>query len=302
MRVGRAFSPRRLEAVDDPYSKNKKNKTRVEHRITPLDNKLKQAAFSSVSILMRPIARILLRCGVTWKEVAELIKLIYVDVATADYGKHGRPANASRVAILTGLSRRDVKRARDALEEGSGAALEPLTRINHASRVLSGWFQDQDFLDGKGAPRLLPLAGERGFAGLTKRYAPDIPSTAMLKELKSVGAVTATAAGRLRVKMRYYAPAAPDEAAVLRAGSVLEDIGHTVTENLLREETHARFEGRATNVHVPRAARKAFREFMEVRGMEFLEDVDHWLSEHEAKRPDDKTGRLGIGVYLIQDD
>ena len=83
---------------------------------------------------MRPIARILLRCGVTWKELAELVKLVYVDVATTDYGKHGRPANASRVAILTGLSRRDVKRARDAIEAGA-EALDPMRKINHASRA-----------------------------------------------------------------------------------------------------------------------------------------------------------------------
>lgn len=250
---------------------------------------------------MRPIARILLRCGVTWKELAELVKLIYVEVATTDYGKHGRPANASRVAILTGLSRRDVRRARDAIEAGA-EALDPMRKINHASRVLSAWFQDPDFLDAKGSPRVLPAKGERGFAGLAKRYAPDIPCTAMLKELKAVGAVTETSGGRLRVRMRYYAPAAPDEQAVLRAASVLEDAGNTVAANLFLEEPQTRFEGRATNVHVPRSARRAFREFIEARGMEFLEDVDRWLSEHETTKPDDKTNRLGIGVYFIQDD
>jgi hypothetical protein len=267
-----------------------------------VEDKRRQAAFSAFSVLMRPLARILLRCGVTSKEIAELLKVVYVDVATRDYGKRGRPANASRVAILTGLSRRDVKRARDRIAGTAPDALAPIAKINHASRVLSGWFQDSAFVDAKGRPRLLERSGERGFEGLVKRYAQDIPSTAMLKELKAVGALAVTPQGRLRAKMRYYSPAAPDDEAVLRSGSVVADLGATVAENLLRVEQRTRFEGRATNARVSRGARRAFREYVEARGMEFLEDVDRWLSRHEASSPDDKVLRLGIGVYQIQDD
>jgi len=265
-------------------------------------DKLRLAAVSAFAVAMRPLARILLRCGVTWKEIAELLKVVYVDVASEDYAKRGRPANASRVAILTGLSRREVRRARDRLANAAPDALAPLAKINHASRVLTGWFQDPDFVDAKGKPRLLELAGERGFEGLTKRYAQDIPSTAMLKELKAVGAVATTPRGRLRAKMRYYSPATPDDGAVLRSGSVLEDLGATVAENLLRAEERTRFEGRATNTKIARGARRKFRDYIESRGMAFLEDVDRWLSRHESTDPKEKSVRLGIGVYQIQDD
>jgi hypothetical protein len=266
------------------------------------EGKLRQAAFAAFAVLMRPLARILLRCGVTWKEIADVLKVVYVDVATKDYGKRGRPANASRVSILTGLSRRDVKRARDRLATSSPDALAPLAKINHASRVLSGWFQDPEFLDAKGNPRPLEPTGERGFAGLTKRYAQDIPSTAMLKELKAVGAVAVTRHGKLRAKMRYYSPAAPAEEAVLRSGSVLADLGTTVAENLFRAEPRTRFEGRTTNARIARSARRPFRDYVEARGMEFLEDIDRWLSRHESSDTDAKSIRLGMGVYQIQDD
>ncbi len=268
----------------------------------PTAHRLRQAAFSAFAVAVRPLVRILLRCGVTWKEIAELLKAVYVDVASADYGKRGRPANASRVAILTGLSRRDVKRARDRLASAAPDTLAPIAKINHASRVLTGWFQDPDFLDAKGKPRLLELAGERGFEALTKRYAQDIPCTALLKELKSVGAVAATPRGRLRAKMRYYSPAAPAEEAVLRSGSVLEDLGATVAKNLVRGEERTRFEGRATNAKIARGAQHKFRDYIESRGMAFLEDVDRWLSQHESTDRRDKSVRLGIGVYQIQDD
>ena len=64
----------------------------------------------------------------------------------------------------------------------------------------------------------------------------------------------------------------------------------------------SRFERRATNFKVRRGLRRAFHEYLEHHGMAFLEDADRWLSEHEAKHSDDKTDRLGVGVYLIADD
>jgi hypothetical protein len=265
---------------------------------------LKQAAFASSRLLLRPVVRLLLRCGVTWKELAELCKLVYVEVAAADFGKRGRPTNASRIAILTGLSRREVKRAKELLSEHGAAGFMTIERINHASSVLSGWYQDAEFCNVKsGKPRLLPFDGEGGFAALAKRYAPDIPATAMLKELKGVGAIRITPEGRIRALARYFMPVSLDPDAVVRAGSVLRDVAHNVTYNQLRAESErSRFEGRATNVRVRRVARKAFAEFIEKRGMEFLEDVDSWLSKHEAKKSGEKTDRVGVGVYLIMDD
>lgn len=260
---------------------------------------LKESAFSAFRLLMRPIASLMLCCGVTWKELAELMKLVYVEAASEEYGKHGRPTNASRVAILTGLSRREVKRVRDILAEADPA---PLEKINHASRVLSGWYQDPEFLDARGAPRLLEVAGTRGFEGLMKRYAPDIPVTAMLKELEQVGSVSRTPAGRIRAKSRFYMPTAMDSESILRTGSVVHDIARTIAHNLIRVDKPRRLEGRATNLRVKRSAMGPFRDYLEDRGVALLEDADCWLSDHEATDPDEKTVRLGAGVYLILDD
>jgi hypothetical protein len=263
---------------------------------------LKQAAFTAFAMLMRPIARLLLRCGVTWKELAELLKIVYVDVATQDYGKHGRPANASRVAILTGLSRREVARVRRVARQQAQGSFAPLARINHATRVLSGWHQDPDFVDAKGRPRLLPPQGRAGFELLVKRYAPDIPPTAMLKELTRVGAVRETPAGKLRVMTRYFVPAGLENDAVVRTGSVIKDLADTITHNQLREDRLPRFERRATNLHVKPSARAAFRTYIESKGMTLLEEADAWLSAHEVGSGEERSTRLGVGVYLIMDE
>jgi len=70
--------------------------------------------------MLRPIVRLLLKNGVMWKEFAEVSKNVYVDVAGSEYGISGRQTNASRVSILTGLSRREVKRQRHLREGDAG--------------------------------------------------------------------------------------------------------------------------------------------------------------------------------------
>src|SRR5437868_8062907 len=62
---------------------------------------------------LKPLVHVLVRCGVTWKDFAELAKSAYVEVATQQFGKRGRPTNVSRTAVLTGLARREVRRQRE---------------------------------------------------------------------------------------------------------------------------------------------------------------------------------------------
>ncbi len=260
----------------------------------------KSTALGALRLMFRPVARIMLRAGVNWREIADVLKATYVEVASEDYGIRGRPTNISRVAILTGLTRKEVRRLRDLLEDASP---EVFSRMNYATRVLSGWFQDEEFLDREGKPAALPATGESGsFESLCHKYSGDVAATTMLKELKHVGAVVENEAGLLTVRMRTYMPAMMDPERMLSSGSVLEDMGYTVAYNLDRSESDAgRFERRATNTRMPAKSVPEFREFIEIEGQAFLERVDAWLSEHELKDGDDsKSIRLGLGAYWIE--
>ena len=250
---------------------------------------------------LRPVARWLLRSGITWKEFAELSRAVFVATATDEFGIRGRPTNVSRVALLTGLSRRDVRKARlaDVAADTAEAADDAL---NHASRVMTGWHRDAEFLDAAGRPLDLPMSGEgASLESLLRRYAGDIPATALEKELLRSHTVERMADGRYRALRRYYMPSPMDGLAVERSGSVLADLVATVEHNLAsagREPT--RFEGRAQNRRIDPRHLPAWRAFMEREAQGFLERVDEWLSTHEAAG--DGTGiRLGAGVYAIHE-
>jgi hypothetical protein len=127
---------------------------------------------------LRPIARWLLKSGVTWKEFAELSRIVFVDVAATEFGLRGRPTNVSRIALLTGMTRREVRRYRESAVATPVADSRAEDDLNHASRVLAGWHLDAEFIDELGRPRVLDAGGDGAtFAQLVRRYAGDIPAT-----------------------------------------------------------------------------------------------------------------------------
>ena len=249
-------------------------------------------------LMLRPVVRMLLGHGILWKEFAELGKRVYVEVAGEDYGIAGRPTNASRVAILTGLTRREVKRQRDLI----AASEEPgPDRMGAATRLLSGWHQDPEFTDAGGRPLALERDGAgRSFAGLHERYGGDIPSVALLKELVQSGAVEQDESGRYRAVRRYYMPGPGEPEAIARSGDVVADLGRTVAWNLGRREGQAsRFEGRATETGIPEKRVPEFRSLLEEHAQGFLELADAWLTAHRDQSGQ-RTTRLGVGVYMIE--
>ncbi len=231
-----------------------------------------------------------------------MARTVFVTVATEEFGVRGRPTNVSRVALLTGLSRRDVRRARAA--DAGGRERNSEESLNHASRVLSGWHLDAEFLDERGQPRELPDDGPGpSFQSLLRRYAGDIPTTALVKELLRSGSIERLDDGGYRVLRRYYMPRAMNAEAIERAGHVLSDLATTVEFNLSRRSADpSRFEGRAQNGRVDVRQMPAFRAFLEREAEGFLERVDDWLSTHEVD-PADRAAvalRVGAGVYAIQ--
>jgi hypothetical protein len=251
-----------------------------------------------------PVIRFLLKHGVTWSEFGELSKEAYVQVARDDYGIQGRPTNNSRVAMMTGLSRREVARVRDLLLEGE--QMSETLEGNQISRVLTGWHVDTEFTDSDGRPKDLPATGTSGsLSSLFRSYAGDLPHGALRKEMQQRGLIEEVSIGEFRVLKRDYVYSEVDPEIVRRMGVALHDHAATLEHNLNEDrQFEPRFEAIADNSKLSPRAVRTFQKLVESRGLAFLEEMDGWLSEHEIDNtPDTDTRpvRLGVGVYLIYD-
>ncbi len=245
---------------------------------------------------MRPIVRFLLRQGMLWRDFAELAKETYVEIARAEYGIDGRPTNNSRVAMLTGLSRREVARVRDVLLDIVPQEAERAG--NRMARILTGWFTDPEFTAPDGTPQnLSPVT----FEVLLKCYAGDLPHTAVKKEMLKHGLIEELDGGYLRVLQRDFVYSSLDPEIIRQMGIALHDHAATLDHNLDEERQGSpRFERLADNTRIPVDVIDEFHDFVEARGLEFLKEIDTWLSDHQSDGQEATTVRLGAGAYLIQ--
>jgi len=269
-----------------------------------MSDEVKQGLLDAYSHLMRPLVRILIRNGVAFGELAEAVKRVYVDTAADDFSLDSRKTSRSRVAILTGLTRKDVKRILDAKESDQ---IPPFVGVHRAARVLEGWHQDPDFTGPYGIPLELEFEGELiCFSELVRRYSGDMPARAMLEELKRVKAVEETASGELKVLSRYYISSQLDPKNAKYFGDVVHDLAATLEHNFdIERGASPRFERWVTNDRLDQIGIARFHAMVTQLGQQFLERLDNWLSSNEisddAAAAAANTKRIRVGVYFYED-
>jgi hypothetical protein len=263
--------------------------------------------------LLNPLIRILIRNGVTSTEMEVLIRQVFVDAATGDeFQLPGRRLSDTRVAILTGLSRKEVHRLRNETD-----SVKFGTNFSRVSRVIAGWNQDPDFTGPYGLPLAIPFEDDPGidapsFVELVKRHSGDMAPRAMLDELLRIGLAELDDDGLIRSTGRTYIPSQLDPAAIERLGRVMARISDTVDYNnrvespqLRRLERHVE-----TDVGLTEEQYQQFNVYLKQKCQELLETLDNWLAMQEDRigtnrRPErlpKKKIMTGVGIYHYVDE
>src|SRR6185369_29201 len=162
--------------------------------------------------------QVCLRHGVSYPEVAELAKRAMIDVARREFTIPGRKQSASRIAVLTGLHRKEIARTL-AVEPPKDSASR--RRVAYAARVIAGWRRSKRYADARGRPSALTFDGPSpSFLDLVKQFGGgDVPGRAVLDELARVGAVSRLKDGRIKLTAAAYVPAKASTESISILGS-----------------------------------------------------------------------------------
>ena len=262
-----------------------------------------QPLIAALAVLLRPLVRILLRHGLPCDVLSTVARQVYVRVATEEFALPGKKQTTSRVSILTGLPRKEVRRI---LTTPVAEDQEAADRYNRAARVLAGWLRDREFHDEAGEPAALPVEGNSAsFGALVRYYSGDMPVRAMLDELLRVGAVRKTEAGRIRLQARFYVPAQSEADKLHILGTDTADLIATIANNLNPQAT-PRYQRKVMYDNVPVEAVQEFQRLSANRAQLFLEGIDSWLSQRDRDINPAVQGtgrkRVGISLYYFEDD
>lgn len=249
--------------------------------------------------------RLLLRNGMAYAEFAEHARHAYVEVAFEDFAIDGRKPTVSRAAVVTGLTRKEVRRLMTPIgvtDEGAGRA------YNRAARVVTGWVRDSEFHGDNGQPAELLLddiPNTPCFGALVRRYSGDMPMRAVLDELARVGVVSESDDGRVRLLKRAYVPASDNAQSLHIVGSNVGDLLETLDHNLSRNGEVPRFQRTVSYDNVPPEALAEWRRIAAERSQQLLEDLDLILSRHDRDVNNTVPGagrvRTGVGVFYFEE-
>jgi len=263
---------------------------------------INRALISAVFRILKTLIRLLLRHGVPFQAFADMAKRAYVEVARDDFGIPGRKPTTSRVAVLTGLTRKEIQKL---LESALQPDSETAERYNRAARVVSGWIRDRDFSGVDAQPSSLNLDGANGtFADLVRRYSGDMPPRAVLDELLRVGAVEKLEDGRVKLVARAYIPRSSDSDMLAILGSDVADLIDTIDHNLQHTDD-PRFQRKVMYDNLSREGVAKFRDLSAARAQGLMEYLDSWLSQHDrdVNPTVDGTGRMraGLGIFYFEE-
>jgi hypothetical protein len=269
--------------------------------------KMQHALEAAVANVLRALFRLLLRHSMSYDAFDELARRAYVEVAMKDFAIDGKKSTISRASILSGLTRKEVRRLLSL--PGHGSAGNGGERYNRAARVLTGWVRDPDFLDAAGEPRTLPMDSPTGFAALVRRHSGDMPARAVLDELHRVGAVQWLDDQHVQLHTRAYVPvgSASDKLDIL--GQDVAALIATIDHNIQHGAGDPRFQRKVMYDAISRSDLPAFRKLSATQAQSLLERLDRWLQVRDkvdAARNEEASAatprsRVGLGIYYFEE-
>lgn len=250
--------------------------------------------------ILKALAKVALRYGVSAGAVSELVRRAFVDAAEESLADDGKKPLTSRVCTLTGLYRKEVVRVKE-LPSVESSELDD--RFNRSSRVISGWVRDRDFCTKGGRPAVLRLDGsDNSFTNLVRRYSGDMTPRSMLEELVRLKAVKVSGNQSIKLLGRAYVPSSDEYSILQILGIDATDLIETISYNIDQPPECRRFQRKVSYLHIPTRHVESFQQFAEKESQKLLEKLDSWLARRDTEHHSLGTpgARLGLGIYQIQ--
>ncbi|MCW3478453.1 DUF6502 family protein [Neisseriaceae bacterium JH1-16] len=256
---------------------------------------------ATVEHVLQPLVRLLLDHGVGFPSLIELLKATYVRVADRHYKLQSKEQTDSRLSLLTGVHRKDVKRLRDGVDQEKLVLEVPL-----AAQVLGRWTGDARYLNEQHEPLVLPRfsreGGEHSFESLVESVSKDIRPRSLLDEWLRSGVVMLDAEDRVHLAPHAAVPAESLADKLEFFGRNVHDHMAAISANL--RESPSPFMERCVFYDGLKPAQVAeLRALAERRAMEALLEVNRQARTMIESNAEDSTAteRFNFGVYFYHE-
>lgn len=165
------------------------------------------AALGALARLLEPMAQLMIADGVQLNALVEALKRALVDAAVRHYSLEERQTSDTRIAILTGVHRKDVRRLRESPTPPHRGQPMPV-----ASFVVGRWISEPRYLSADGQALRLARTpryaepGQPDFSSLVAEVSRDVSARAVLDELERLGVVAIGDDAHVELKAHAFMP------------------------------------------------------------------------------------------------
>lgn len=248
--------------------------------------------------ILRPLVRLLLSYGIRYQSLSDLIKSAYIEVAEEEFRLTDKPQTDSRISLLTGIHRRDVKRLRE----------EPVTESNlprqasMSALLLTIWSGHPEYLDELGMPLPLPRLASKGgaqsFEALVQSISKDFRARVVLDEWLSQGIITLDEEDRVHLEADAFVSPQGLEEKSFYFGQNIHDHLAAIVHNLA-DGTPPFLERCVYYDKLTPESVSEFARYARSAGMRALHSVNKHAAELQQRdrgRPD-AVNRANFGIY-----
>jgi len=249
--------------------------------------------------MARPLVRLLLRNGVTFPVFAELMRGLFIDVAAEDLLTDARSRSDSRISLLTGVHRKEIRRLREAATEVD--KIPEIVTLNSA--IVARWLADyheETTAQPLSLPRSAP-SGTASFDSLIEGVTTDIRPRAILDDWLNQGIVTIDENDHVRLNTSAFIPRPGGEEQLFFFARNLHDHIAAASENVSARDGAPYLDRTVHYDQLPPAIARRLETTARLVSERALLDINRLaleLLESEPEADGNATARFNFGVYV----
>lgn len=267
---------------------------------------LKEQFAAAIRRLLRPVVRQLIAQGISYPTFSQMVKEIYVEVAEADFALPFKRQTDSRLALVTGVHRKEVSRLR---RRHPAERMPVAVEDNLVTHVIGRWMAGPPYADRRGTPRRLPYESARkntaSFARLVRDLSVDIPVRSILDEMLRVGAAELLPDDSVRLRQEANIPVEDIGGKLTLLGSDPAELFSTITHNIEHPD-QPWLHRKVVYDNIGSDTLAELRATGRAIGEEFIRRANALLSSRDRDRnpsaPGGKRVRVVLGTYYFDDE
>lgn len=255
---------------------------------------------TTLTRVLTPLVRMLLRSGFTFPRLTQLLRAIYVELAATEFMVDETPLTTSRMSLLTGIARRYI---REIQLQTSRHQNKPL-KISPGASLIADWATHPLFTDENMQPLVLPRlatkAAENGpsFEALALRASTDIRPRTQLQDLIERKLVELDEWDQVHLLSQAYLPDNQQQELMSVMAEHLHDHIAAVSNNLRPDVSHT-LDRSAFQKGLSEASIRELQLLAEQEGMAVLKKLYARAVELSKVDREQKSAshRFRIGLY-----